>query len=212
MGAVNAYQFDRGIARVSLTCAGCGHGSHDCLASLLDSIHAIEEDSRVSAVYFALSGGDIEEVGGDTEITPVLHDTGSEDKAGLPRLFKEIRGFPLPLVSTIKGRVSFKDAAVFLASDLVLMDSDAEIAIDAAEDDFEDIASLLKRRLPPELAQALASGKKLSASQALAGNLCDFVVPSGELPSMAVSLAGRLGNGPGEMLTLIQAEAMRGRS
>jgi len=212
MGAINAYQFDRGVARVSLSRVSCGQRSHDCFASLIHSIHAIEEDSRVSAAYFALCGGETPPEGTDETASPVDGNEESDGTAGLPRLFKEIRDFPLPLVSTIEGRVSLKDAAAFLASDVVLMDCEAEITIEETKAELDDIASLLKRRLTPELASTLRAGRRLSARDALAARLCDFVAPASELSSMAVSLAGRLGSGPGEMLTLIQAEARLARS
>jgi len=168
----------------------------------LDALHAaleradLDADVRVVAIRGAgkdfCAGADLEEL-----LASAGHSPEQNQKAALHMggLFVKIRALPKPVVAVVHGRALAGGAGLATACDLVVASASAQFGYPEIQRGFVPamVMTLLRRLTGEKLAFDLAAtGRLLSAGEALAAGLVSRVVPDAAFDAEVTKLLAAL--------------------
>jgi len=168
----------------------------------LDALHAaleradLDANVRVVAIRGAgkdfCAGADLEEL-----LASAGHSPEQNEKAALHMggLFVRIRSLPKPVVAVVHGRALAGGAGLATACDLVVATASAQFGYPEIQRGFVPamVMTLLRRLTGEKLAFDLAAtGRLLSASEALAAGLVSRVVPDASFDAEVTKLLSGL--------------------
>jgi 2-(1,2-epoxy-1,2-dihydrophenyl)acetyl-CoA isomerase len=148
-----------------------------------------------------MAGGDLQYLGKLAGQTPDQRATAAAGAIqGCNELIYTMRRLRKPIVAVVQGGVAGSAVGLVGACDLVIAADNAffvlaHVALGLCNDGMSTY--FLPRQLGPRKALELALlGDRLTAADAQAAGLVNFVVPAAELDAAAQKLATRLANGP----------------
>jgi methylglutaconyl-CoA hydratase len=164
-------------------------------AATLDALHAgleragLEAAVRVVAIRGAgkdfCAGADLQELLASADKPPEENERAAMRLGGL---FVRMRQLPKPVVAIVHGRALAGGAGLATACDLVIAAEDAQVGYPEIQRGFVPamVMTLLRRLTGEKLAFDLAAtGRVLTAREALEAGLVSRVVPSGQLDAEA---------------------------
>jgi len=168
----------------------------------LDALHAaleradLDAEVRVVAIRGAgkdfCAGADLEELLASAGHTPEQNERAALHMGGL---FVTIRALPKPVVAVVHGRALAGGAGLATACDLVVATASAQFGYPEIQRGFVPamVMTLLRRLTGEKLAFDLAAtGRILSASEALAAGLVSRVVPDAAFDAEVTKLLAAL--------------------
>ncbi|MCU0621269.1 MAG: enoyl-CoA hydratase/isomerase family protein [Gemmatimonadales bacterium] len=157
---------------------------------------ALDPDVRVVALRGAgrdfCAGADLDELLASADRPP---EENERDAMRLGALFMRLRQFPRPVVAVVAGRALAGGAGLATACDLVLCSASAQLGYPEMQRGFVPamVMTLLRRLVGERRAfELVATGRLLSADEALALGLVTRVVPDAELDATATDLLRQL--------------------
>jgi enoyl-CoA hydratase len=135
-----------------------------------------------------------------------LHDADIEaDRAGLAntaRMWREIRDFPLPVISQISGYCLSGGTDLMLATDIAIAAEDASIGMPNTRSlGITLMLPVWTWMIGPMRAKLMAfTGDSISGAQAAEWGLVAWAVPANRLPSAVASLAERIAQLPPDIV------------
>ena len=155
----------------------------------------LEELAGEGPAVIVLEGSDADfclgrDPGGDSDPA-----AARESLAMVLDLGDRIRTLPVLVLAAVQGRARGLGAGLVLHADLALAEAGATLAFDEVERGFPPtlVMTYVERYLPRKLAREMvATGRSLSAADALGLGLLNGVAASGELPAAAAALSAEL--------------------
>jgi methylglutaconyl-CoA hydratase len=171
-------------------------------AAIIGALHGelqraeLDPDVRVVAVRGAgkdfCAGADLEELLASAARDPAENEA---DARRLGDIFVAIRALPKPVVGIVHGRALAGGAGLASACDILLMAGSAQIGYPEIQRGFVPamVMTMLRRLVGERLAfDLVATGRVLSAEQALQVGIASRVVPDAELDAASAALLGQL--------------------
>ena len=170
---------------------------------LLQALDALEADPEVRVVVLTGRGRAFS-AGADLAFLEKVTELGAEENyrhsLSLMRLFHRLYTFPKPTVAAVNGPAVAGGAGLALASDLVVMDGEAQMGFTEVRIGFVAalVSVLLTRAVGEKAAKdLLLTGRLLGAEEAKALGLVNRVAPPGKALEEARALAEEVaGNAP----------------
>lgn len=178
------------------------------VAALHDALERADLDAGVRAVALRgagkdfCAGADLAELLASADRTPAENEA---DALRLGEVFGRIRRLPKPVVAVVHGRALAGGAGLATACDLVLAAESAQFGYPEIQRGFVPamVMTILRRLAGEKLAfDLVATGRVLSAAEALAAGLVSRVVPDGSLDADAGALLGALASGAPSALAM----------
>jgi len=177
--------------------------SPEMVEGLLQALDAIEADPEVRVVVLTGRGRAFS-AGADLAFLEKVTELGAEENyrhsLSLMRLFHRLYTFPKPTVAAVNGPAVAGGAGLALASDLVVMDGEAQMGFTEVRIGFVAalVSVLLTRAVGEKAAKdLLLTGRLLGAEEAKALGLVNRVAPPGKALEEARALAEEVaGNAP----------------
>lgn len=138
------------------------------------------------------AGADLEEL-----LASAGRDPADNERAALRlgQVFIRLRELPQPVIGVVRGRALAGGAGLATACDILLLGAQAQLGYPEIQRGFVPamVMTLLRRQVGEKRAfDLVATGRVLSAAEAVAAGLASRVVPEAELATEAAALAGRL--------------------
>jgi methylglutaconyl-CoA hydratase len=181
-------------------------------AAIIGALHGelqraeLDPDVRVVAVRGAgkdfCAGADLEELLASAARDPAENEA---DARRLGDIFVAIRALPKPVVGIVHGRALAGGAGLASACDILLMAGSAQIGYPEIQRGFVPamVMTMLRRLVGERLAfDLVATGRVLSAEQALQVGIASRVVPDAELDAASAALLGQLASTSASALAL----------
>ena len=181
-------------------------------AAIIGALHGelqraeLDPDVRVVAVRGAgkdfCAGADLEELLASAARDPAENEA---DARRLGDIFVAIRALPKPVVGIVHGRALAGGAGLASACDILLMAGSAQIGYPEIQRGFVPamVMTILRRLVGERLAfDLVATGRVLSAEQALQVGIASRVVPDTELDAASAALLGQLASTSASALAL----------
>jgi len=177
--------------------------SPEMVEGLLQALDALEADPEVRVVVLTGRGRAFS-AGADLAFLEKVTELGAEENyrhsLSLMRLFHRLYTFPKPTVAAVNGPAVAGGAGLALASDLVVMDGEAQMGFTEVRIGFVAalVSVLLTRAVGEKAAKdLLLTGRLLGAEEAKALGLVNRVAPPGKALEEARALAEEVaGNAP----------------
>jgi len=177
--------------------------SPEMVEGLLQALDALEADPEVRVVVLTGRGRAFS-AGADLAFLEKVTELGAEENyrhsLSLMRLFHRLYTFPKPTVAAVNGPAVAGGAGLALASDLVVMDGEAQMGFTEVQIGFVAalVSVLLTRAVGEKAAKdLLLTGRLLGAEEAKALGLVNRVAPPGKALEEARALAEEVaGNAP----------------
>ena len=177
--------------------------SPEMVEGLLQALDALEADPEVRVVVLTGRGRAFS-AGADLAFLEKVTELGAEENyrhsLSLMRLFHRLYTFPKPTVAAVNGPAVAGGAGLALASDLVVMDGEAQMGFTEVRIGFVAalVSVLLTRAVGEKAAKdLLLTGRLLGAEEAKALGLVNRVAPPGKALEEARALAEAVaGNAP----------------
>ena len=180
------------------------------IAGLTAALERAELDPAVRVVAVRGAGRDFC-AGADLDELLASADRSAEDNeesAGrLGAVYSAIRRLPHPVVAVVHGRALAGGAGLATACDLVLAGGSAQFGYPEVQRGFVPamVMTILRRLAGEKRAfDLVATGRVLSAAEALDAGLVSRVVPDAELDSAATTLLAQLAGSSASALALIK--------
>lgn len=169
---------------------------------LTEALARCASDTAVRAVLVAADGPDFC-AGADLAALATLVDAGAraqhDDAMALGNVFIALRELPKPVVAAVRGRALAGGAGLATACDIVLAEEDARFGYPEVRVGFVPamVMTMLRRAVGEKQAfDLVATGRVLSAREALDAGLVSRVVAAGTLDAASDELARALAATP----------------
>ncbi len=164
------------------------------IEALLDGLRAAADDAAVAAIVLAGAGGSFSAGADLAEMKQLAADPAARAvrSALTVALLEAPQRVPKPVVAAVQGAAMGAGASLALACDAVMMAEDARLAWPEAKHAMLPrlVAPVLLRHVTPKLAfDLLATGRDVSAREALALGLATRVSAAAEVEDAACAYA-----------------------
>jgi methylglutaconyl-CoA hydratase len=173
---------------------------------LAGALERLATDESVLVVRITADGDDFC-AGADLEALDAMIDRGPEahreDAEALANVFRLLRATPKPVVAVVRGRALAGGAGLASACDLVIAAESAQLGYPEVRVGFVPamVMTMLRRCVGEKRAfELVATGRSVSAPEALELGLVSRVVPDAELDRAATKLCEYLGRTPAAAL------------
>jgi len=204
-----AAALDRGVLTLTLNRPGKRNALN---AAMIGALHGeleraeLDPGVRVVALRGAgkdfCAGADLDELLASADRDPAENEA---DARRLGEIFLAMRALPKPVVGIVHGRALAGGAGLATACDLLLMAGSAQLGYPEIQRGFVPamVMTMLRRLVGERLAfDLVATGRVLSAEQAVQVGLASRVVPDAELDTAAEALLAQLASTSASALAL----------
>jgi methylglutaconyl-CoA hydratase len=174
------------------------------IRQLRAAVEAAARDDVVRVVVLTGEGPDFC-AGADLDSLSDLIDADESvhraDARAIASLFREMRSFPKPIVTVIRGRALAGGAGLVMASDIAIASQDAQLGFPEVRIGFVAgiVMALLRRSIDEKAAfELVATGRVIQAEEALRIGLVTRVVGESELDATVEHAARTLADLPAE--------------
>lgn len=179
-----------GVARITLARPEKRNAlDHETTHELLQAFTSCAQHTGTRAVLLAADGDDFC-AGADLTALAGMLDAGAEahyaDAEALGRVFIAMREMPKPVIAAVQGRALAGGAGLATAADIVIAHEDAQFGYPEVLVGFVPamVMTMLRRSVGEKRAYDLvASGRRISAAEALAMGLVSRVLPGPDFAS-----------------------------
>jgi methylglutaconyl-CoA hydratase len=176
----------------------------EMIRQLSAALEAAARDEAVKVVVLTGEGKDFC-AGADLESLSELIDADESvhraDARAIASLFMEMRSFPKPIVTVIRGRALAGGAGLVMASDIAIASEDAQLGFPEVRIGFVAgmVMALLRRSIDEKAAfELVATGRVIQAEEALRIGLVTRVVGESELDATVEHTVRTLADLPAE--------------
>lgn len=204
------FENENGVAKLTLNTPESGNALHlDMRAELLDAFDVIDSDDSIRSAVITgagknfCTGGDIRTMEG---VTPV----GGRDRLKYGhKLVKKLVAIEKPIIAAVNGAAAGAGASLAIACDMLIAADNTRIIIPFVKigltPDWGLYYFLPSRIGMAKTKELMLTGDPVSAIDAERMGLINRVVPASDLMDEAMSLAGRLAEGPAVAYAMIKA-------